>query len=164
MMGSVSCTCLKRCTVLKKCLCKHIKELCSFSCHPGHSCTNSFSFVTDASKSPIINLQNYCCKAPQDDHTPWMEIEDVILYDAQRHILSSDMEWLDDKIILAAELLSKGSTHISVVYNLLHWQKQCLLSHNHLVPFCKFYVKTIITGFWFLLLDVRQKLYAYMTV
>ena len=68
----------------------------------------------DASKSPIINLQNYCCKAPQDDPTPWMEIEDVILYDAQRHILSSDMEWLDDKIILAAELLFKRKyPHIS---------------------------------------------------
>ena len=114
MMGSVSCTCLNCCTVIKKCLCKRIKKICSFSCHPGHSCTNSFSFVMDASKSPIINLQNYCCKAPQDDPTPWMEIEDVILYDAQRHILSSDMEWLNDKIILAAELLFKRKyPHIS---------------------------------------------------
>ena len=50
-----------------------------------------------------------------------------------------------------------------MVFNLLHWQKQCLLRHNHLVPFCKFYVKAIITGFWFLLLDVHQKLNGHLS-
>lgn len=106
---SAGCICNNRCTITKRCPCKHAGVYCSFMCHPGHSCTNSH---TPNNESEVIDVEMYKCKLRSSSEN-WIQVGSVILKNTQKHILTSNNEWFDDCIISAAQhLLKQKCPHI----------------------------------------------------
>ena len=97
------CMCSNRCTVARKCPCKHAQTLCSLLCHPGHLCTN---LRKDSIADEVIDVDMLKSKLRKPKQK-WMQVERVILQETHKQMLTSNHEWFDDCIISAAQSLLK---------------------------------------------------------
>ena len=116
--------CSNRCTVARKCPCKHDQTLCSLLCHPGHLCAN---LCKDSIADEVIDVDMLKSKLRKPKQK-WMQVERVVLHETHKQMLTSNHEWFDDCTISAAQSLLKQKYPDIRGYNLLPWLKHCLLN------------------------------------
>ena len=97
------CSCNSRCAT-KRCICKSRGKPCGKLCHPGKSCCNK---VDNQQSTKAVDLTKIEHDDAGNEPNNWVKIQDLILYAADKEMLTSG-DWLSDNLVSAAQHLMKS--------------------------------------------------------